>query len=147
MCGTSINYLLLETDTLLLDEQANKYRELDRWFMTAQGSRVAHAFAAEILHISEQFCGENLLQLGSCGENLWLPPLKFRHKWLVTPCALPQKTSLISSLTMLPIQRDSVDCVIAPLTLEAFACDKNPIDEIDRVLKPMGYAIFLDQSV
>ncbi len=136
------HFYLLGTDILLLDEQANKYRALDNWFITPQGNRVAHAFAAEIMHVSEQFSGEILLQLGSCGDNLWLESLRFRHKWLVTPCIVPQKTALISSLTMLPIERDSIDCVIAPLTLEAFEHGKNPIDEIDRVLKPMGYAIF-----
>ncbi len=127
---------------MLLEEQANKYRELDHWFLTPQGSRVAHAFAAELMHVSEHFGGEHLLQLGSCGENLWLQPLKFRYQWLVTPCVVAEKTSFISSLNMLPVERDSIDCVIAPLTIEAFAGVKNPIDEIDRVLKPMGYAIF-----
>ena len=56
---------------------------------------------------------------------------------------MPEKSSLIGSLTMLPIERDSIDCVIAPLSLEAFTQGKNPIDEIDRVLKPMGHVIFL----
>ena len=127
---------------MLLDEQAHKYRTLDAWFKTPQGSRVAHAFADELMQVSGQFNGERLIQLGSCGDNIWLQTLKFRHKWLVSPCVLPQKTSLISSLTMLPVERDSIDCVIAPLTIEAFARGKNPIDEIDRVLKPMGYAVF-----
>ena len=127
---------------MLFDEQANKYRELDNWFITPQGNRVAHAFAAELMHVSEQLSGDNLLQMGSCGDNFWLQMLKFRHKWLVTPCVVPHKTSLIASLTMLPIERESIDCVIAPLTLEAFPSGKNPIDEIDRVLKPMGFIIF-----
>lgn len=129
-----------------LDEQANKYRALNSWFMTPQGTRVAHAFVAELMHISEQFSGDSLVQLGSCAENLWLQPLKFRHKWLITPCNVPQKTALIASLTTLPLDRDSIDCVIAPLTLEAFTQSKNPIDEIDRVLKPMGYVIFFGMN-
>ena len=58
------HFYLLGTDILLLDEQANKYRALDNWFITPQGNRVAHAFAAEIMHVSEQFSGEILLQLG-----------------------------------------------------------------------------------
>lgn len=127
---------------MFLDEQANKYRALDHWFTTPQGNRVAHAFAAELMPASEQFSGGTLLQLGSCGDNLWLPFLKFRYKWLVTPSIVPKKSAVIASLTMLPVERDSVDCVIAPLTLEAFAHGRNPIDEIDRVLKPMGYAVF-----
>jgi hypothetical protein len=142
LCGTSGNQLLIETNILFLDEQANKYRALDNWFMTPQGRRVAHAFAGELMPVCERFSGRTLLQLGSCGENLWLPLLNFRHKWLVTPSVAPQKTSLIASLTMLPVDRDSIDCVLAPLSIEAFAHGKNPMDEIDRVLRPMGYVIF-----
>ncbi len=42
---------------------------------------------------------------------------------------------------MLPFKRDSIDCILAPLTLQCFNLNKNPIDEIDRVLKPMGYLV------
>jgi len=127
---------------LLLDEQANKYRALDDWFQLPQGRHVAQAFACELAHVSDQISGRKLLQLGSCGENLWLPELRFRHKCLISPCIVPHKSLIISSLAALPIERDSIDCVIAPLTFEAFAGSKNPLDEIDRILKPMGYAIF-----
>lgn len=127
---------------MLLDEQINKYRALDEWFQIPQGQRVAQAFNTELMEIGEQISGEKLLQLGNCGDNLWLPALKFRHKCIISPAPVSQKTSLISSLTMLPIERDSIDCIIAPFTLEAFSGSKNPIDEIDRVLKPMGYSIF-----
>lgn len=127
---------------MLLDEQANKYRALDEWFQLPQGRRVAHAFTTELAQVSDQLNGDKLLQLGSCGENVWLPALKFRHKCLVSPCVVTHKSLIVSSLTTLPVERDSIDCVIAPLTLEAFAGSKNPLDEIDRVLKPMGYAIF-----
>ncbi len=127
---------------LLLDEQAPIYHSLDEWFLQPQGHHVAKAFAAELMQIKGQFSGQNLLQLGSCGENIWLSTLKFRHKWLVSPCIVPKKTSLVSSLTLLPVDRDSIDCVIAPLTFEAFGGGKNPIDEIDRILKPMGHVIF-----
>jgi len=125
-----------------MDEQENKYLALDNWFLTALGNRVAHAFATELTQVSDQFNGQNLLQLGSCGDNIWLPLFKFKNKWIATPSNIPNKSLLISSLNMLPIERDSIDCVLAPFTLEAFAKGKSVIDEIDRVLKSMGYAIF-----
>ena len=127
---------------LLLDVQANRYRALDRWFYTPQGSRVGQAFATELLAVHDQFQGERLVQLGHCGDNFWLAPLQFRRKWLVHPYALLKKTSLVSSFHALPIDRNSIDCVIAPLTLEAFLRGKSPLDEIDRILKPMGYVVF-----
>jgi len=127
---------------LILDKQVTKYRALDNWFKTPQGARVANAFASELKEPAELFSGKRLLQLGSCGDNPWLSALHFRHKWFATPCETSQKSALVTSLTSLPIDRSSIDCVIAPLTIEAFGHDKNPIDEIDRVLKPMGYVVF-----
>lgn len=128
---------------MLFDEQVVKYQQFDNWFMTPQGSHVAAAFTSELTAISSQMRGENLLQLGSCGENSWFSTFKFRHKYVVTPGVIDQKTTLKASFLMLPLERDSIDCVIAPLTMESFSKNKNPIDEIDRILKPMGYVIFI----
>lgn len=127
---------------MVLDKQAQKYRALDDWFKTPQGVRLSHAFASELKIISNMMRGTQLVQLGHCGDNLWLPALRFQHKWLVSPCNEQRSSALVSSLNALPIARSSIDCVIAPLTMEAFADDKSPIDEIDRILKPMGYAVF-----
>lgn len=133
-------------NTLLLDEQVTRYRALDNWFRIPQGVRVADAFTMELAAIREHLSGKCLLQLGNCGTNPWLSMLKFRYQYVVTPCIFPQKSTLVASLTMLPLERDSVDCVVAPLTLEAFSGAKTPIDEIDRVLKPMGHVIFLGMN-
>lgn len=128
---------------MALEEQINKYRALDEWFNTPQGICVAHAFVNELNAVSDFFSGKRLIQLGNCGDNLWLPSLRFRQKSLITPCRDTPNADLFSSLHYLPIDKNSVDCIIAPLTLEAFAHDKSPIDEFDRILKPMGYIVFL----
>ena len=96
--------------------------------------------ASELAHLNEFLYGETLLQLGSSGGDSWLKTLHYSHKWYATPY-MNSSSSLITSFTQLPIDRDSVDCVIAPLVLEGFG-SKNPIDEIDRILKPMGYVVF-----
>jgi len=137
-----ITLTLPEKITLILEEQTTKFCALENWFKTPQGTRVAHAFASELKEPSELFSGKRLVQLGSCGDNLWLPELRFRQKWVVSPSEDLKKSSLLASLTSLPIDRSSIDCVIAPLTLEAFSHNKNPLDEIDRILKPMGYVVF-----
>ncbi len=123
-------------------EEASKYDALYHWFQTPIGVRLAVAFKDELSRMIRTYHGERLLQLGHCAENPWLDILNFRYKWLATPCSLQKKIAFVSSLTMLPIERNSIDCVIAPLTLEAFPRHKNPLDEIDRVLKPMGCVIF-----
>lgn len=127
---------------MALEEQVIKYHALDAWFQTPQGLRVAQAFTSELATVSEFLQGKQLVQLGSCGDNAWLSSLHFRHQWLLTPCETALKATIFTSLTSLPLERNSVDCVIAPLTLEAFGLEKSPLDEIDRILKPMGYVIF-----
>ena len=127
---------------MTLDDQMHKYKALDRWFKTPQGLSVANAFASELITVGDCFGGKKLLQLGLCGDNLWLPALNFRHQWFVTPEEGAGPKALVASLNALPIERSSIDCVVAPLTLEAFGHNKNPLDEIDRILKPMGYVVF-----
>ncbi|WP_051555083.1 class I SAM-dependent methyltransferase [Legionella fairfieldensis] len=125
-----------------LNAEKSKFRALDNWFNSPQGIDVGDAFTTELSHLNEFLYGETLLQLGHCSTNPWLRPLHYSHKWCATPYTDPLST-LVTSFNYLPLARNSVDCIIAPLTMEAFNYKKNPIDELDRVLKPMGYVVFL----
>ncbi|STX29097.1 methyl-transferase [Legionella beliardensis] len=124
-----------------LEEQQYKFQALNEWFSTEQGIKIAQAFFSELAPLKDLLHGDTLLQLGSCGDNLFFSELRFQHKWLATPY-ISSSSTVITLLNQLPLDRDSVDCIIVPFTLEALAI-KSPIDEIDRVLKPSGYAIFL----
>lgn len=115
---------------------------MDEWFHSSQGIRAAKAFSEELLTFKDQLRGHRLLQLGHCGDNIWLPSLNYQHKLIVSPCVEHDSTSVIALVNQLPFDRDSVDCIIAPFTYEAFSLEKNPIDELDRILKPMGYLVF-----
>ncbi|MDF1757634.1 MAG: methyltransferase domain-containing protein [Legionellaceae bacterium] len=126
---------------MVLYEQ-QKYELLDEWYNTAQGSRVATAFGAELNSIRNHISGNKILQLGPSGENDWLSILRFRNRMLVSPSLHIQKATFYASINNLPIQRESIDCVLAPLTVEVFSKKIDPIEEIDRILKPHGYAIF-----
>lgn len=120
--------------------QAQKYHSLDKWFKTPQGLAIAKAFITEMSCIDRSLYGGTFLQIGSCAENIWLPFLRFKHKWIVSPY-FNKKNTLCASLNKLPIDRDSIDCILAPLTMEASQNDI-VLDEIDRILKPMGIVIF-----
>ena len=127
---------------MLLNNQPIKFRILNQWFNQPQGIRAAQAFTAEIRQASDLLSGQRLLQLGYCGNNLWLPDFKFQEKWIVTPNHLMYDHTITALLSALPFAQNSMDCIIAPLTLEAFHDINLPLDEIDRVLRPMGYVIF-----
>ncbi|GGI75939.1 methyltransferase domain-containing protein [Legionella impletisoli] len=124
------------------DALSKQYRSLDDWFETSQGERVAHAFAKELTKHQQYIYGKSLLQLGNCGDNIWLKSLHFYCKWITTPYLNIHRTSLLSSIQSLPFEKNSLDCLIAPFTFEVLTTDKNLIVEIDRILKPSGYVIF-----
>lgn len=134
---------VFEIITLALEEQALIYQSLERWFDTPQGQGVAGAFCSEIEGIIKYLKGSILIQLGQCGSSPWLHNLSFKHKWVVNPYPVGDKITCVASLHELPFERDSIECIIAPLTSEAFSRAKSPLDEMDRILKPMGYMIFL----
>ncbi|RAP37843.1 hypothetical protein B1207_02300 [Legionella quinlivanii] len=125
-----------------LEKQKSRFRMLDEWFLSEPGLSVSKAFCQELQPLKELLHGECLLQLGCCGQNEWLPLLRYQHKWIATPHSNVNLSTFISELDLLPLDRNSVDCVLAPLTLEGTS-RMAVVDEIDRILKPMGYAVFL----
>lgn len=125
-----------------VNEHVKKYQSLDDWFNLPQGKRAAQAFSEELTIFQSQLKGERLLQLGHCGSSTWLPQLGYRQKWIITPCSGHTGSAASTTFNQLPFDRDSIDCIIAPFTFEALSLEKNPIDELERVLKPMGYLIF-----
>ncbi len=124
-------------------ERIDPFLSLDAWFKSAQGSLVAQAFTDELKSTSHLKSGSYLLQLGLGGDNIWLPALNYRHHWIATPASTHKKNTLLSDIHALPFEKNSIDCIIAPLTIEALMHGKLPIDEIDRILKPMGLIIIL----
>lgn len=116
---------------------------LNKWFQSPLGLFAAHEFAINLEAIDLHLRGETLIQLGNCGDNVWLKKLDFKHKWIISPFALANNIDIESELNHLPLNRNSIDCVLAPLTLEPFNTSLSLIDEIDRILKPMGYVVLL----
>ncbi len=127
---------------MLIEQQIKQFNALNDWFQTFLGLSVAVEFKKQLHPVRDYLKGEYLLQLGYCSHNMWLDELQFNKKWIVSPFNAYANDLLISSLHQIPIQRNSLDCVIVPLALEPFNNSLNIIDEIDRILKPMGYVIF-----
>lgn len=128
----------------LAEEQQKRFEMLDAWFSSDHGLRVGQAMREEIADMRGLLSGQNLIQLGSCGRNLWLSELPYHNKWIIKPHWDTSRISHCNSLlTHLPIDQESVDCVIAPLTIDAFKNKESILDEIDRVLKPMGYLVII----
>jgi hypothetical protein len=127
----------------LIEQQIIKYQTLHEWFQSPLGLFLAEEFLRELEPAKKYLRGDILLQLNSCGDNLWLDNLNYIHKWIASPFMLKQNVNLEFSLNQIPLARNSVDCVLAPLTLEPFGTNMGLIDEIDRVLKSMGFVVLL----
>ncbi|MCH9689434.1 MAG: class I SAM-dependent methyltransferase [Gammaproteobacteria bacterium] len=125
-----------------LDEQRHRYRALDNWFKTPQGRYLGDAMSMQLSQFNKHLAQDVLLQLGVCGDNVWLSQQALKKNWLATPCLDAPNATFIASPQQIPLERSSVDVVIAPMLLEIFGRYKKPLDEIDRVLSPMGHVIF-----
>lgn len=125
--------------------QLHACQALDEWFLSPQGIAIASALVSQLQGSENglaQLRGETLLQLGACGENAWFPLLNYQKKWIVSQTRkTAQAIDVCSTLKPLPFAQESLDCVVAPFTFEAYSWPNHPLDEIDRVLKPMGHIL------
>lgn len=128
---------------MLIEQQIKHYQALNEWFLSPLGLSVANQFVAQLEPFKEHLKGDAFLQLGNCGDNPWLDSLDFTHKWIASPSSLASKIQLECSLNQIPLNRNSLDCVLLPLTLEPFGPSLSLIDEVDRILKSMGFVIIL----
>lgn len=127
--------------TSAIEEQIGKARALDSWFTSVQGSTLDHAFSAELHRYPDLFTANTILQLGMCGHNSWLNDFKNKEIYLATPDKYNHQANMVCSYQNIPLDRKSVDLVIAPFTVELFNNQLAFLDEIDRVLKPMGQVV------
>jgi len=128
---------------LVIEQQINTSRALEEWFQSPLGQFVAQEFIMDLKPLTDYLRGEYFLQLGTCGENPWLDLFRYKYQWIASPYSTKHNNQLVCSLNQLPFSRNSMDCVLVPLGLEPFENAYSLIDEIDRVLHPMGFVIFL----
>lgn len=128
---------------MLIQQQKKHYQALNEWFKTPLGLRVSDEFTDQLKPLVDYLKGKTLIQLGNCGTNPWLNILDFNHKWIASPYDLNKAIDLECAFNHIPINRNTFDCVLAPLTLEPFGANLTLIDEIDRIIKPMGFVVLL----
>lgn len=118
------------------------YIRMDHWFKTLAGQRLQTEVsdclqAIELGHFNQRF-----LQIGSCGENLWLANNSFKNKWLMNVFE-SRVNDLVALPYKLPFAKESMEVIFAPFIFE-FGMDANSIiNELDRVLQSMGYVTIL----
>lgn len=124
-----------------LNNQLNPEDALNQWLCSPQGLNVLQHLGRELIHMDRFLYGTHMLQLGLCEHVTWRASVHFPCAWVVSP-VFCKKCTLIASNQALPFADSSIDCILAPFSMELCRQKKILMDEIDRVLKPMGYVIF-----
>lgn len=114
---------------------------LRHWFCGTQGLAVSKTFVHTLKPFQEILHGENVLQLGSFENHILLDALMYQHKWDVSPSVLSSESSLYADFRRLPFEKHSMDAILSPLSLNIFDAACWPLDELDYILKPMGYMV------
>jgi SAM-dependent methyltransferase len=119
--------------------------EREKWLQGALGSALLAAEAELLSGVLDDVFGLELLQLGCWGPSrALLTGSRTRRQTLLAEEAAPGGcVDLRARLTALPVQRDSVDAVLLPHTLEFEADPQAVVREADRVLTGEGQLIVL----
>ncbi|MDP3559949.1 MAG: hypothetical protein Q8R79_06355 [Legionellaceae bacterium] len=119
----------------------NLFTSLDAWFHSTQGAWVSQAFCHEIHYLQANTLGgpkQRLLQYGGSSKDPWATALGYREALVVRP-DVGAAAACYAQVQALPWMENSADAVLFPLTLESSTF--SALDEVDRVLKSMGYLI------
>lgn len=120
-----------------------RFEQLNTWFGTARGQRLANVFKRH-LEVALPTChGERLLQVGIAEQQNWLANSPVKTKLWLTPFYMDNPQLMVSSLYELPIQTNSIDVALCPLTLELLSYPLSLISELDRILSASGEIIFI----
>ncbi len=116
---------------------------LEQWFQSALGVDLLHYFIKTLHKTSYPLVGETRLQLGNLGR-LNFHSVAYKHNWVVSPHLLLRdvNASVVGSFAKLPLANASIDCLISPLIIDCLRPFDLLIDEMDRVLSPMGHIVF-----
>ena len=126
-------------------EQSPHYPEsATRWLTTPLGSAL---LAQECRVVEEAFdgiFGEHCLQLGLWGEtNSFLRHARTQRTSLIDEAPVEGGPSAIGQMHRLPVEDDSIDCVLLPHTLDFSDRPHAILREVHRVLRSDGFLVML----
>ena len=117
---------------------------LNQWFSTPLGERVIPYIKHQLDDLLARHPGELLLQLGIKEQGNWLEKSPIKHRYIVSPLLGSPTKQVYSHLGALPFPNESVDVIFVPFIVEMLKESNDLLEEIHRVLKGNGIAIFCD---
>jgi hypothetical protein len=115
---------------------------IEAWFQTQHGHRVLHHFRKQLRLLYSTLKGDKILQLGLTNTAPLFMELDFSNKWVLSPSPSGDTHTIRASYDFLPFEAESLNSILVPLSFCERSFQDWPLDEVDRVLSPMGYVIF-----
>ena len=115
-----------------------------RWLATPFGDALLQRESRVVEETLDGIFGEQCLQLGLWGEpNLFLRHARTQRKWHIDEGQADTGAAAIGQFHRLPVQDDSIDCVILPHVLDYSDRPHAILREVDRVLTAHGHVVIL----
>ena len=115
-----------------------------QWLATPFGAALLQRESRVVEESLDGIFGEQCLQLGLWGEpNLFLRHARTQRKWHIDEGPADTGAAAVGQFHRLPVQDDSIDCVILPHVLDYSDRPHAILREVDRVLTAHGHVIIL----
>ena len=115
---------------------------IEAWFQTQHGHRVIHQFREQLRPLTSTIKGESIVQLGLTSTDPLYSDLSFSSKLVVSNQLSDCPQLIRANYDALPFENESINTLLIPLSFCERRIQHWPLDEVDRVLKSMGYVIF-----
>lgn len=130
-----------------MDATSHYPQSVRSWLGTALGEALLGEEGRLVEKALDGIFGEHCLQLGLWGEaNAFLKHARTQRKWLIdvgAPAANAREPEFVGQFHNLPVQNDSIDCVILPHVLDYSDRPHEVLREVDRVLTAHGHVVIL----
>jgi len=125
-------------------EPSTHYPESVRqWLTSPLGDALVQQEGRVVEEALDGIFGEQCLQLGHWGEsNTFLKHARTQRTWLMDVGA-PHGRDVVGQFHNLPVQDDSIDCVVLPHVLDYSDRPHAVLREVDRVLTAHGHLVIL----
>ena len=115
-----------------------------QWLATPFGAALLQRESRVVEESLDEIFGEQCLQLGLWGEaNLFLRHARTQRTWLIDEGEADSGAAAVGQFHRLPVQDDSIDCVVLPHVLDYSDRPHAILREVDRVLTAHGHVIIL----
>jgi SAM-dependent methyltransferase len=127
-----------------LDQSTHYPDSVRQWLDSPLGESLMQQEGRIVEEALDGIFGEHCLQLGLWGDaNAFLKHARTQRTWLIDEGADDGAPAAVGEFHRLPVQDDSIDCVVLPHVLDYSDRPHAILREVDRVLTAHGHLVIL----